>query len=127
MPLKAWMNVRDEYLTELLRHEGRADFPTDHCPLCPPERTPCAPSFRCRDCFGCHFVCKDCCIESHRECPLHIIEVCFLSFFHNYDFLIKLGCSNGTALISNGLACDPWGYACNSATSLDRSEERRVG
>ncbi|THU91454.1 hypothetical protein K435DRAFT_820836 [Dendrothele bispora CBS 962.96] len=74
-PLKEWIPYRDEYLAEFIRLEGRGDFDSECCPFCKSgdlEEHPVL--YRCLDCFGGDLVCRECCVKSHTENPLHIIE-----------------------------------------------------
>ncbi|KAK7435289.1 hypothetical protein VKT23_019734 [Stygiomarasmius scandens] len=93
-PLKEWTPYRDEYLSELLRLEGRGDVSRDRCPLC---RHECdddddeeAPVYRCMDCFGQDLICRSCCILRHQWNPLHIIEK-WNGFFFDQVSLRELG------------------------------------
>ncbi|KAJ6450007.1 hypothetical protein C8R47DRAFT_999048 [Mycena vitilis] len=70
--------LRDIYLAQMLRRDGRGDVATDVCPRC---RIAENPSHRCRECTGDTLFCENCCVEKHIDNPLHIIEmwsgVCF--------------------------------------------------
>ncbi|KAG2746737.1 hypothetical protein P692DRAFT_201840841 [Suillus brevipes Sb2] len=68
-----WVNGREGYIMELIRHEGRGNYTTREA--CHGHRE-CTfePEYRCRDCFGTELYCKDCMVERHRDNPLHRIE-----------------------------------------------------
>jgi hypothetical protein len=66
----------DEYLTEIIRLEGRGDVCLTHCPTCPEETPPQAPRYRCKDCSIPDLFCQECCVKAHARHPLDRIEVC---------------------------------------------------
>ncbi|KAG1884343.1 hypothetical protein F4604DRAFT_1878735 [Suillus subluteus] len=70
-PLLSWMDDRDMFLLEFLRHKGRGDYGGAsvcwHCCLNVPQ-------FRCIDCFGAELYCKDCIVSSHAQNPVHRIQ-----------------------------------------------------
>ncbi|KAJ7821058.1 hypothetical protein B0H13DRAFT_1920967 [Mycena leptocephala] len=69
--LQRWLlNLRDVYLRLLLWHDGCGGASTELCPRC--GATP-DPTYRCEDCFGGRLLCEACCLEKHKEDPLHII------------------------------------------------------
>ena len=61
----------EEFLSELLRLEGRGDARQGTCMTC---KGPCG-VFRCDDCFGGRLECSDCCLARHKTLPLHIQRV----------------------------------------------------
>ncbi|TFK60201.1 hypothetical protein BDN72DRAFT_750605, partial [Pluteus cervinus] len=69
-PLHSWMDVREEILTEELRHEGRMGFNSGVCPHC--SKTIAA--YRCKECEGGEILCKGCIVSSHQRNGLHVIE-----------------------------------------------------
>ncbi|KAF8879935.1 hypothetical protein BD779DRAFT_1676149 [Infundibulicybe gibba] len=72
-PLLEWLPKREEYLTELLRLEGRGDVASCHgCIVCN-EKNPEA-LFRCEDCFDIRLMCKSCIIYLHQALPLHRVK-----------------------------------------------------
>lgn len=73
--MDTWIDFRDEYMDELMRSEGRADFAQGNCPGCAAEN----PSFRCKDCTAGPMWCLDCVLLRHNQNPLHRVEV-FLVF-----------------------------------------------
>ncbi|THU77010.1 hypothetical protein K435DRAFT_703408 [Dendrothele bispora CBS 962.96] len=77
-PLKEWIPYRDEYLSELLRLEGRGDVEKDECPWCgepsEDEDGEHVSFYRCMQCFGEDLMCKTCCVKRHEANPLHVIE-----------------------------------------------------
>jgi hypothetical protein len=93
-PLKQWIPLRDEYLDELLRLEGRGEFTSPTCPSCVHDAfdvfddssTPSPPSIRCQDCFTGELLCEKCCVRLHRQHPLHVIEVSEVSCFKILDY-----------------------------------------
>jgi hypothetical protein len=67
-----WMRLlRDVYLVQLLRRDGCADASSSVCPKCS-VRTP---QFRCRECAGELLLCRECCVDTHAQHPLHVVEV----------------------------------------------------
>ncbi len=71
-PLSAWLSHRDEYLSELLRHEGRQlDDGKIRCEGCGVD----ARLYRCRECIGNILLCALCLGDGHKRLPLHVIEV----------------------------------------------------
>ncbi|KII83424.1 hypothetical protein PLICRDRAFT_180503 [Plicaturopsis crispa FD-325 SS-3] len=100
-PLKQWMPLRDEYLAELLRLEGRGDFPSDVCRSCPPGRAAGQACIRCEECFDGSLTCKQCCVEQHARNPLHLIQQwngeCFQkTSLHALGLRIQLGHREGS-------------------------------
>ena len=75
LPLKNWIPLRDEYLNELLRLEGRGDPTTVKCPTCDADPAVAEPIFRCRDCLFPHPRCSGCLLTAHAHHPFHRIEV----------------------------------------------------
>ncbi|KAJ6514876.1 hypothetical protein C8R47DRAFT_961701 [Mycena vitilis] len=78
--MNKWLRLlRDIYLAQMLRRDGRGDAKTDACPRC--KNADAIPIYRCADCTGATLYCKSCCVEKHVDNPLHIIEkwtgVCF--------------------------------------------------
>lgn len=65
-----WIPLRDEYLDETMRLEGRGDA-SDECAEC---RTAGA-TLQCEDCIGNQLVCPGCCVLHHQRSPLHRIKV----------------------------------------------------
>ncbi|TFK57807.1 hypothetical protein BDN72DRAFT_907475 [Pluteus cervinus] len=69
-PLRAWLDVREDFLYEDLRREGRMGYESHLCPLCA------GPSaiYRCRECEGGELLCQSCMVSSHKRNGLHMIE-----------------------------------------------------
>ncbi|KAJ7608898.1 hypothetical protein DFH06DRAFT_929636, partial [Mycena polygramma] len=65
-----WRPLRDEYLEELIRLDGRGEFENENCPSCHSKKA----EFRCRMCFGQQLYCADCTVQRHAENPLHVID-----------------------------------------------------
>ncbi|KAJ7711573.1 hypothetical protein B0H16DRAFT_1216619, partial [Mycena metata] len=80
-PLAQWVPLRDEYLQEFIRLEGRGSAAVDFCPACPKNKHAANPTYRCRDCFFCDLVCESCCLLKHRDRPLDRIERWTGTFF----------------------------------------------
>lgn len=74
-PLAQWVPLRDEYLAEVLRLEGRGDVAKDFCPACPGPERAASPEYRCADCLHPDLVCASCCVCLHSDHLLHRIEV----------------------------------------------------
>ena len=74
-PLRQWVPLHQEYLDELLRHEGRGDYPPEHCPRCPKDQPAGSPIMRCKDCLMGELLCTQCCRIQHAQHPLHVVEV----------------------------------------------------
>ena len=70
-PLLAWLRLdREDYLSELLRLEGRCGVSED-CMSC--RRQPAR--FRCDDCFDLGMYCQECVVVCHGNNPLHRLKV----------------------------------------------------
>ena len=66
------MALRDEYLDEVLRLEGRGFFGrATHCPTCGVG----VPEYQCLDCLGGQLFCKTCVLDMHARLPLHRLQV----------------------------------------------------
>lgn len=74
--ISSWIPYRDEYLDELLWHDGCGDIRS--CSLCEANNAP----FKCRDCTGSLLFCRECLLHHHRILPLHRVLVVFRSFYH---------------------------------------------
>lgn len=75
-PLSAWIPFRDRYLDELLRSDGRGGPRFyERCCVCRMESV--VPEYRCaeQECMGGGMMCKECTVCSHKNMPLHWIEV----------------------------------------------------
>jgi hypothetical protein len=95
--LQRWLlNLRDIYLRLLLWRDGCGGADAELCPRCGASPNP---IYRCEDCFGGRLLCEACCLEKHREDPLHIIYVSDLIAALNCGIDI-LGFRNGPAGIS---------------------------
>ncbi|KAJ7444965.1 hypothetical protein B0H11DRAFT_2249680 [Mycena galericulata] len=66
--------LRDAYLREFLRREGRGDAKLDICARCGIDGPGREVLYRCRQCFGRQMHCRHCCVEMHAENPLHFVE-----------------------------------------------------
>ena len=72
-PLHDWAkNSIDEWLAELLCHEGRGDYADETCSSCKKRGT----LHRCDDCWDPCFYCEDCTKARHYSYPFHRIRVC---------------------------------------------------
>jgi hypothetical protein len=74
-PLQDWLPHRQEYLDELLRHDGRKGVASNNCSM-----NGCVNpgDFLCRDCMHERSFCQDCLVDMHRFLPLHRIMVSFV-------------------------------------------------
>jgi hypothetical protein len=71
-PIQDWLPYRQDYLDEILRHDGRKGATTDDCSsigCVNPGR------FICRDCFHANPYCQHCLLQQHHNLPLHRILV----------------------------------------------------
>jgi hypothetical protein len=89
-PLKTWYQHVDQFLSEIIRHDGRAGCTEQICRRCGYER----PDFRCRDCFGGAMLCRSCMVISHASNPLHRVDVsnfvvCLITVFGSHIVTIK--------------------------------------
>ncbi len=73
--MKSWVPLRDMYLDELVRREGRGDFVFEHCSACPKDVSQKA-VYRCLDCSPGPLCCKTCLRDRHALLPYHRIQVC---------------------------------------------------
>ncbi|KAJ7739793.1 hypothetical protein DFH07DRAFT_778617 [Mycena maculata] len=73
-PLAQWVPLRDEYLAEFLRLEGRGDVAIDFCPSCPEGKVSANPVYRCMDCTYPDLLCSECCLCAHSDRVLDRIE-----------------------------------------------------
>ncbi|KAK6974865.1 CxC2 domain-containing protein [Favolaschia claudopus] len=75
-PLHAWYPLRDEYVAELLRREGRGSRKVYE--RCSGANSACEGSaeFRCANgqCFGEAMYCQECIVATHARLPTHFIE-----------------------------------------------------
>jgi hypothetical protein len=71
-PLQDWLPYRQEYLDELLRHDGRKGAASNSC-----STSGCVNpgDFVCRDCMHGRSLCQDCLVDVHCFLPLHRIMV----------------------------------------------------
>ncbi|THU85769.1 hypothetical protein K435DRAFT_822325 [Dendrothele bispora CBS 962.96] len=78
-----WTPYRDEYLSELIRNEGRGEAEKMRCFDCGsgPHDGCDEPSYRCLECIYPELLCKLCCVRRHEDMPLHWIEKWNGSFF----------------------------------------------
>lgn len=70
--MKNWIPLRDEYLDELNRSEGRGGDVRECCRTCGKTGT-CL--YRCRDCFAPDMQCAGCTVTGHTRNPFHRPEV----------------------------------------------------
>lgn len=96
--MMVWRKYDEEFLQELLRHEGLGSD-TPSCCTCsggsqsPPSTPPSTPHpdnegettstcdfIRCQDCCAGFVECVNCCAKRHQHLPFHRIEVCFVRF-----------------------------------------------
>ncbi|KAJ7459117.1 hypothetical protein B0H11DRAFT_2160606 [Mycena galericulata] len=73
-PLAQWIPLRDEYLAEFLRLEGRGAVALDFCPACPEGQAAANPLYRCMDCTYPDLLCAECCLRVHDDRVLDRIE-----------------------------------------------------
>ncbi|KAJ3764973.1 hypothetical protein FB446DRAFT_655900, partial [Lentinula raphanica] len=73
-PLLEWRRLADDYLSEMIRNEGRGDGQLETCYNCRKSARDHEPLFRCMDCFPNDLMCEDCCRELHVFRPLDVIE-----------------------------------------------------
>ncbi|KAJ8591371.1 hypothetical protein M405DRAFT_851366 [Rhizopogon salebrosus TDB-379] len=77
-PLLSWIDHRDMFLHEMLRHAGRGDNITSYvCCACSTGQA----IFRCKDCFGSTIYCQGCIVSAHSRSPIHRVEKWSGSFF----------------------------------------------
>ncbi|KAJ3816422.1 hypothetical protein F5880DRAFT_1494319, partial [Lentinula raphanica] len=72
--LLEWKAHADEYLSEMIRNEGRGDGELQICFLCKRHGDKYVPVFRCMDCFAMDLVCEECCRSRHEDRPLDVVE-----------------------------------------------------
>ncbi|EIW79698.1 hypothetical protein CONPUDRAFT_74066 [Coniophora puteana RWD-64-598 SS2] len=103
-PLQIWLGdsardgYRAEYLDEDLRREGRGNAATYQC-ACKSGRTR---EYRCESCSGHYMFCEECCLDAHRNLPLHFIQKWNGQFFsrvslRNMGLTVRLGHEDGTS------------------------------
>ncbi|KAJ7830049.1 hypothetical protein B0H14DRAFT_2366095 [Mycena olivaceomarginata] len=63
--------LRDIFLIQLLRRDGRGTVNTEECPGC--HKPGNNPIYRCQECAGGVLLCKGCCVDKHTDNPLHVI------------------------------------------------------
>jgi hypothetical protein len=73
--LQKWLTLRQVFLDELLRHDGRGDFLNQStCFVCEKKDS----LYKCEDCTHCALLkCQSCTISAHRSQPFHRIKVIF--------------------------------------------------
>ncbi|GJE98381.1 CxC2 domain-containing protein [Phanerochaete sordida] len=82
-PLKNWIPLRDEYLDELIRLEGRGAEDQPICPTCKGDPAVAEPLYRCQDCLYIQPRCSECLLAAHQHLPFHRIEKWNGTFFVN--------------------------------------------
>ena len=77
--MEQWLQHRHVFLDEFVRLDGLGDAVNGPgtCPSC--SNAPA--QYRCNDCFGGVLHCSTCTLSSHRDLPLHRLEVCRPSLF----------------------------------------------
>lgn len=99
--IEEWLEHRDEFTDELMRHEGLPGSPgPSPCGLCPEPNA----IYRCLDCSFRSMLCQDCIVATHRSEPLHSIQVWFASSFPSPSRLTDTS-RNGQASFSPGSHC----------------------
>ncbi|KAJ3899244.1 hypothetical protein F5879DRAFT_811244, partial [Lentinula edodes] len=85
-------NHVEEYIHELLQHEGRGPSPKPACPcgIAFDDQQPNLRSFRCTECFDSNLWCAECIVSNHEQNPLHIIQAWNGTFFESLE-LSSLG------------------------------------
>lgn len=80
-----WLVFRESCLDELLRHDGLGDFLGNTlCVSCLGAEG----VYKCKDCLGGSLLrCRDCLVNSHRDHPLHRVEVRCQIFSLNSPFM----------------------------------------
>ncbi|KAK7434738.1 hypothetical protein VKT23_020034 [Stygiomarasmius scandens] len=73
-PMFLWKPLRNEYLAEMIRVEGRGDYYSEVCPVCYRTDDDHKPLYQCTDCFSPELLCGDCCRDTHMDNPLHIVR-----------------------------------------------------
>ncbi|VDC02233.1 unnamed protein product [Peniophora sp. CBMAI 1063] len=107
-PIRAWMRKRKDFLTELIRLDGRAEAATlateNKCrnPKCRDTRTH-RKFYRCLSgCMRCDWMCRGCIVKKHSDLPLHRVEI-WLEGHWQQTTLRKLGVS--VSFGHNGKPC----------------------
>ncbi|KAF8984861.1 hypothetical protein BDQ17DRAFT_1393808 [Cyathus striatus] len=125
--LNEWVKYQNEFLDELLRHDGKSDYTSeDKCSECKKE----SGYYKCKDCFhGSLLQCKKCVIKGHEHLPLHCIEKWNGSYFEkdslrNLGLCIQLGhggalCSSPANATVELVVVDITGVHCVSAFYCD--------
>jgi hypothetical protein len=72
-----WRNGRcDRFMDELIRLQSRGEFRNQtKCANCP-RTSGHDLVYQCKDCFTDVLFCQECLVSSHRDNPLHRVEVC---------------------------------------------------
>src|SRR5215510_1982560 len=83
--VQEWLPHRQDYLEELLRHEGRAGHVS--CRDC----SEMSGEFKCIDCFGSCLYCQACLLAWHNLLPFHRVKVYIWFFFRLYSETHNLG------------------------------------
>ncbi|TFY50876.1 hypothetical protein EVJ58_g10849, partial [Rhodofomes roseus] len=107
-PLEEWAAKIDDWLLELIRLEGRAEFTDDACPSCDTGRA----EYRCADCADLQLYCADCTVRNHSRNPWHRLTQWVKTHFRRTDLKslgirIQLGhppgerCPNPKAAFNN--------------------------
>lgn len=65
--MKNWLPLRDEYLDELIRGEGRGANTSDTCNQCNAK----VDLYRCKDCSAPPLLCAKCTATTHTHTPFH--------------------------------------------------------
>ncbi|TDL13658.1 hypothetical protein BD410DRAFT_735054 [Rickenella mellea] len=102
--MREWAPLRDKYLQEFLRLDGRREFASTTCSVCKVglgDRQ----ALRCKDCFTGDLSCAACCVAVHAANPLHNVERWNGEFFeatslHDYGLRVQLGHARGSTCTS---------------------------
>lgn len=97
--MRLWRDHAQEFLNEMIRHEGLRNNCSRREPQCvecgvkfsfddglDEGRLPSQRVMQCRDCFHSPILCGSCCLRVHERLPLHVIQVSEI-FFINYNSL----------------------------------------
>lgn len=74
--MKSFLPLRDMYLQEMVRRDGRGLAPHRQCSYCPDRSNPGRAIIRCMSCAPGPLRCEACAVAAHSSNPFHRVKVC---------------------------------------------------
>ncbi|KAI0039987.1 hypothetical protein FA95DRAFT_1503469 [Auriscalpium vulgare] len=119
--LKEWLPLRDTFLDEMVRLDGRGDFHNSE--QCSTSECNERWTSRCIECFGSPLLCDGCLCASHIHSPLHRVQRWTGSYFKQHS-LLEAGLT--VQLGHDGLQCPTPRPTTTTLTVIDISGIHKV-